>query len=133
MFACNMIREGTYPGRAIRTAARYYDCDMDEVAKLVGQRGGRTNSEKSQARAKKKEVEAGKAKARKMIIECIRKHDGQPFFISQEEKRLAEETGFPQSWFRSAREKMREEGKLDWETISDASGHIIGTWFKFFD
>ena len=54
MFACKMIREGTYAGQAIRTASRYYDCDMDEVAKLVCQRGGRRNAEKKSHNASKK-------------------------------------------------------------------------------
>lgn len=136
MFACKMIREGKIPQNAIRIASRYYDCDMGEVAKLVGQRGGRTNSERITERAskiaKKKAEEAGKAKARQLIIECIREHDGKPFFISHEERRLSDETGFPQNWFRTERMKMREEGLLDWETIKDAEGHVIGTWFKLF-
>lgn len=131
MFACKMIREGKTPSIAIRTASRYYDCDMSEVASLVGQRGGRTNGEKSARIAKKKSESDGKAKARKLITECIRKHDGKPFYISHEEKRLSEETGLPQNWFRTAREQMRSEGLLDWETIKDQEGHVIGTWFKF--
>lgn len=131
MFACKMIRQGTLPGNAIRIAARYYDCDMSEVAKLVGQRGGRINSEKIEKSTKKKTEVVEKTKARKLIEDCIRKHDGKPFFISHEEKRLSDETGFPQNWFRRAREQMRDEGVLDWETIKDSDGHVIGTWFVF--
>ena len=131
MFACKMIRQGSLPSNAIRTASRYYDCDMSEVAQLVGQRGGRTNGEKIAKVTKKNSEDAGKAKARKLIAECIRKHDGKPFFISHEEKRLSDETGLPQRWFRNAREQMRDEGLLNWETIKDSDGNVIGTWFSF--
>lgn len=137
MFACKMIREGKTPQNAIRTASRYYDCDMAEVAKLIGQRGGRTRGERiaeiKSKIAKKNAEEEGKAKARQLIAKCIWEHDGKPFFISHEEKRLSEETGFPQNWFKTARMKMREEGLLDWETISDTEGRVIGTWFRFSD
>jgi hypothetical protein len=131
MFACKMIREGALPANAIRKASWYYDCDMSEVARLVGQRGGRTNGEKKAKVIKKKTEDAQKEKARRLIEDCIRKHDGKPFFISHEEKRLSDETGFPQNLFRKAREQMRDEGLLNWETIKDSDGHIIGTWFLF--
>ena len=135
MYACDMIRKGKLPSNAIRIASRYYNCDMSEVAKLVGQRGGRTNAEKSHARAamasKRKAEDVGKKKARDLIEACIKAHDGKPFFITQEEKRLSEETGYPQNWFRRAREQMKEEGILDWETLRDSDGSVIGTWFAF--
>lgn len=131
MFACKMIRRGSLPGNAIRTASRYYDCDMQEVAMLVGQRGGRTKSENVEQVKRKKAKVLGQIEAREIITECIRKHDGKPFFISKEEKRLAEETGLPERWFRNAREQMRTDGIIDWETIKDEDGHIIGTWFRF--
>ena len=40
MFACSMIRKGTYPGTAFSRAAGYYNVDYEDVAKYVGQRGG---------------------------------------------------------------------------------------------
>lgn len=46
MFAVKMIRSGKDQAQAIRTASRYYDVDMSEVAHYVGQRGGRKNAEK---------------------------------------------------------------------------------------
>lgn len=131
MFACKMIRQGMMPANAIRKASMYYDCDMSEVAKLVGQRGGRTNAERAHKVTKKKAEDDKKAKARKLIEKCIREHNGKPFYISYEEKRLSEETGYPQNWFRTAREKMREEGLLEWEVKKDPDGHIIGTCFTF--
>ena len=135
MFACNMIRDGTNPGQAIRTASRYYDVDMDDVARLVGQRGGRRNAEKRSAKAERKkeiaEKEKAKQKARKLEIEMIKSHDGKPFFISHEEKRLADENEMPITWFKNARNAMREEGVLNWETITDEEGRVIGTWFNF--
>ena len=136
MFACKMIREGTYAGQAIRTASQYYDCDMDEVAKLVGQRGGRRNAEKISHNASKKkkarERENGKAEARRLELEMIKSYDGKPFYISREEERLSKESGFPVTWFKDARNDMREEGLLSWETIKDENDHIIGTWFSIF-
>lgn len=135
MFASKMIRDGRSPSNAIRIASRYYDCDMSEVAKLVGQRGGRTNAEKRHEKAikasKKKTEDDGKKKARELITKVIELHDGNPFFITHEEKKLSEETGYPVNWFRRAREQMREEGILDWETLKDPDGSVIGTWFIF--
>lgn len=49
MFACQMIRNGTRPQIAIRKAAYYYDVDMTDVAKYVGQRGGNKKKENSNA------------------------------------------------------------------------------------
>lgn len=44
-FAASMIRKGTGKAQAIRTASRYYDVDMSEVAHYLGQRGGRKRAE----------------------------------------------------------------------------------------
>lgn len=41
MFARKMISEGTAIGLAIYRAATYYGYDSSEVAKYIGQRGGR--------------------------------------------------------------------------------------------
>lgn len=46
MFACKMMRNGTSANNAIRKASMYYDVDMSDVAKYVGQRGGRRSQEK---------------------------------------------------------------------------------------
>lgn len=46
IFACKMLREGTSYWQAIRTASRYYDVDMDEVAHFVAQRGSRRQKER---------------------------------------------------------------------------------------
>lgn len=46
MFACRMIRQGTNYNQAIRTACRYYDCDMDDVRHYVSQRGSRIQKER---------------------------------------------------------------------------------------
>ena len=134
MFACNMIRQGQSPGIAIRTASRYYQVDMDEVAHLVAQRGGRRNAEKSSRKAMQRnavaEKQKGKQKARKLELEMIRSFDGRPFFISKEESRLAEENKMPITWFRNARNDMRDEGVIAWEVVKDDDGQIIGTWFN---
>lgn len=134
MFACEMIRKGKNAASAIRTASKYYDVDMEEVAHLVGQRGGRKNAEKVSSRAIKKKIEdeklKQKQKARKLELAMIKSHDGKPFFISHEEKRLADETGISERMFRNAREDMKNEGVLEWETLKDEDGHVIGTWFN---
>lgn len=41
MFACSMIREGTKPNIAVDRAAKYYKVGTSDVARYVGQRGGR--------------------------------------------------------------------------------------------
>ena len=46
MFASSMIRKGKPPGLAFRIAANYYHVDSDDVARLVGQRGGRKRKAK---------------------------------------------------------------------------------------
>ncbi len=45
MFAVKMMREGKDKQQAIRTASRYYDVDMTDVAHYLGQRGGRRRAE----------------------------------------------------------------------------------------
>lgn len=40
MFARQMIREGTYPGRAVKIAANYYKVVSGDVAHYVGQAAG---------------------------------------------------------------------------------------------
>src|SRR4051794_3518951 len=40
MFARNLIREGTPPGVAITRAANYYEVEVSDVARYVGQAGG---------------------------------------------------------------------------------------------
>jgi len=45
MFAAKMMRTGTGKAQAIRTASRYYDVDMSDVAHYLGQRGGRKSAE----------------------------------------------------------------------------------------
>ncbi len=45
MFAAKMMREGKDKQQAIRTASRYYDVDMTDVAHYLGQRGGRRRVE----------------------------------------------------------------------------------------
>ena len=65
MFACNMIRDGTNPGQAIRTASRYYDVDMDDVARLVGNVAGEETPKKGQQRPKEKKKLLKKKKQNK--------------------------------------------------------------------
>lgn len=45
MFAARMIRQGRTREQEIRTASRYYDVDMSDVAHYLGQRGGRKRAE----------------------------------------------------------------------------------------
>ena len=53
MFAKQMIRDGSYASNAIRKAAYTYKVDMTEVAKYVGQSGGRKASETPKTRKRK--------------------------------------------------------------------------------
>lgn len=46
MFARKMKRDGRSAENAIRTASRYYDVDMSDVAHYMGQVGGRKMSER---------------------------------------------------------------------------------------
>ena len=45
MFARKMRRDGRTAENAIRIASRYYDVDMSDVAKYMGQVGGRKRAE----------------------------------------------------------------------------------------
>ena len=44
-FASKLIREGKTPSHAIRISSKYYKRDMGDIAKYVGQKGGRRKSE----------------------------------------------------------------------------------------